>query len=450
MCVRSRSLILLLSLAALTQSHIAHAEIPLFQGDGWQVYTDGRFGAFLSWAYGDGYPQPLYGLAPDGTPTQIRQVIGGGWHWPAENQLLNDPSLPTDPSILAQGKVNQMRVRSGYAGMQLGFGFRNEISPSTRVVGYIQLWTYTETFYSDFTNPPEIRQGYADLQGAWGSFVAGRIHPLFSRGATEIVWSYAQRWSVGYPPSGITYPAPAEWYAAGLVYTTPTVAGFRLSAGVFDPIVPNVIGWVRTGFAGPQSELTFEHALGSAGRIVLFANGMVQKIYKDGYCPPPTPSSPSPCEATLAGVGYGGRIEVGRVHIGVAGHRSVGIEPDYLPEVQDAEVDAHGFLRTFDGYSIQGELALRRFDIFAGANITRVFPTETDNQRVPDPTDPTGTNQILPFSLIKYQAGINGGIVYQPARGLHFDLDYIRMRASWYQGEKQVINVTNCGMVVSW
>ena len=138
------------------------------------------------------------------------------------------------------------------------------------------------------------------------------------------------------------------------------------------------------------------------------------------------------------------------MHIGVAGHRSVGIEPDYLPRVNLAEVDAAGDMRSMDGYYVQSQFVFGRFDLFAGANIARVFLTAADQQRVPDPTDPTGTNQVIPQSVIKYQLGIHGGIVYQLARGLHVDLDYYRAQAAWYQGEKQVIHVLNGGMIVNW
>jgi hypothetical protein len=95
-------------------------------------------------------------------------------------------------------------------------------------------------------------------------------------------------------------------------------------------------------------------------------------------------------------------------------------------------------------------LVFGRFDVFAGASIARVFLTATDREPVPDPTDPTGTKQVIPQSVIRYQLGIHGGIVYQIARGLHVDADYYRAQAAWYQGEKQVIHVFNGGMIVNW
>ncbi len=199
-----------------------------------------------------------------------------------------------------------------------------------------------------------------------------------------------------------------------------------------------------------EGELVFEHRFGSRSRVLLFANALVQKVYRDGYCPPESPASPSPCDGTLAGVGYGGRLEIGRVHLAFAGHRSVGIEPDYLPEVVDAEVDQLGNLRTLDGHSVRGEVVLGRFDVFGGASIARVFPTASDNQRMQAPIDTTSQNEIDLYSLIKNQAGIDVGVVYSLNGGLYFDLEYSRIQAAWYLGEKQVVHVLNCGMGLGW
>jgi hypothetical protein len=444
-----------LLLAALMCPCAADAETLLlphewWQDGGWQFFTDGRVGAFASWALGDGLPQATYRLGPNGVPL-IQQVTGGGWNWPSEKQQLPDPAFPQQV-VFSQGKVNQLRIRSGYAGLALGFGLRNQLSPTTRVVGYIQLWAYTETIdqVGDRINSVDVRQGFAELQGPWGSLLAGRTRPLFSRAAAEIQLDYGYRWNVGYAPPGTSFPTPAEWFAAGMIYSTPPILGLRLSIGAFDPIVPGIIGITRSKYASLEGELVFEHWFGSQSRVLLFANAMAQKVYKNGDCPPPSPQSPSPCDGTLAGLGYGGRLEIGRVHLAFAGHRSVGVEPDYLPEVVNAEVDQLGNLRKLDGYSARGELVLGRFDIFGGASIARVSPTESDNQRMQVPADTTGQTEILLYSLIKNQVSVDLGVVYNPTGGLYFDLDYARTQADWYLGEKQVVHTLNCGMGFGW
>jgi hypothetical protein len=433
-----------------TESRPADAETLLLRDDTWQIFSDGRVGAFLSWALGDGLPQPIYRLGPNNT-TIVQQVTGGGWNWPSERQQLSDPAFPQQ-TIFSQGKVSQLRVRSGYAGLVLGFGFRNQLSPTTGVVGYFQLWAYTETIdqVGDRLNSADVRQRFAEIQGPWGSLLAGRTRPLFSRAAAEIQLDYGYRWSVGFTPPGISFPTPAEWFAAGLVYSTPRILGLRLSIGAFDPIVPGVIGLVRSQYASLEGELVFEHRFGWRSRVLLFANAMVQGVYKDGYCSPPTPDAPGPCDGTLAGVGYGGRLEIGRLHLAFAGHRSVGVEPDYLPEVIAAEVDPLGNLRNLDGDSVRGEVVLGRFDVFGGASIARVFPTATDNQRMQEPAASAGQSEISLYSLIKNQVGVDVGVVYNPGGGLYVDADYFRMQADWYLGERQVVHVLNCGMGFGW
>jgi len=61
----------------------------------------------------------------------------------------------------------------------------------------------------------------------------------------------------------------------------------------------------------------------------------------------------------------------------------------------------------------------------------------------PDPTTATP-------SVIKYQMGINGGVVYNLTPQIHFDLDYFRAKAAWFLGESQVLNVVNTGLTFNW
>jgi hypothetical protein len=168
---------------------------------------------------------------------------------------------------------------------------------------------------------------------------------------------------------------------------------------------------------------------------VLFANGAYQKVYKPGYCVA-TPAT-GPCDETAAGFGYGGRVEVGPVHLGVAGHYGKGLGLSYALEQSYAAMDALNNLRTFDGYYVQSQVVLGKLDLFAGWGITRVFLTALDK------TQPE-------YSNIKYQTGINAGAVYNLSPNLHFDLEYFRAQAKWWLGEQQVLNSFAAGMTVNW
>src|SRR4030095_11318045 len=118
---------------ALCLSRLASAEKIIFKEKDWEVYSEGRVGGFVSWTYGDGFPQSTYGVLPDGTLTQIHDVKGGGWGAPTEKHLLDDPNLPRDPSLTDQGTINMMRVRSGFVGNVFGFGVRNQFSPTLKL-----------------------------------------------------------------------------------------------------------------------------------------------------------------------------------------------------------------------------------------------------------------------------------------------------------------------------
>jgi hypothetical protein len=178
---------------------------------------------------------------------------------------------------------------------------------------------------------------------------------------------------------------------------------------------------------------------------VLFVDGSYEKLYRNSVCAPP-----QACDTTVAGVGYGGRLELGPVHLGATGFYGRGLGLDNAPDLSDASADLQGNLRVFDGYYGQAQLVLGSFDLAAGAGITRIFLTPVDKQAFPDPRDPTGIAQVFPHSWIKSQFGINASVVYHLSPNLHLDLDYFRAQARWYLGEQQTLHALNGGMTVSW
>jgi hypothetical protein len=447
----------LLALAGLGSSKPAHAEKVLVKvDDNWEVYTDGRVGGFLSYAHGDGFPQPTYQLDASGTAVPIRAVSGGGFVVTNEQKPIVDATHPAAQDLPGQGEVNSMRVRSGFIGNVLGFGVRGQLTPQIKVTGYLQLWAFIESEGREKNRPNYIdaRQGYAKIESRWGSLLVGRTRALFSRGATDIDAQYAHRWGLGFPGSfdssgptngQIGFGVLGSGFAGAIIYGTPVLAGFQLNVGIFDPIRLQGNGaWNRTRFARPEAELTFERAFGSAGKVALFANGAYQSVYKDGYCKPP-----APCSETAAGVGYGGRFEYDFFHIGLAGHIGKGLGLNYALETSDAAQDLDGNMRKFDGYYAQTQFIVGKFDLSAGAGIARVFLTANDNEPEPNPADPNGP-QIIRHSVIKNQIGYNAGVVYNLTPNLHFDLDFFRAEANWYFGEKQVLYIANSGMTFNW
>jgi Gram-negative porin len=417
-------------LATVATPRRALAEKVIATVDNWQVYTDGRVGAFLTWVHGD--PAPLASAG--------ESIVGGGW------------SAPTEPNTdNSRGTINMMRIRSGFLGNQLGLGVRGPVTQWTTVTGYMQIWAWTESDERNKTNInyADVRQGYAKLEGPWGSLLAGRTRTLFSRGATDIDVLYGHRWGVGGygTPNMIQNRGPTQGmvgfgvmgsgFGAGMIYGTPVASGFQLNVGIFDPATLGGVGWNGTKYVRPEAELTFERRLGETGKLVLFGDFVYQNIYKPGSC---TVSANNPCaplEESVEGVGYGGRFELGPFHLGAAGFYGKGLGTSFALENSYAAADPNGTLRWSDGYYLQSQLVLSKFDLFAGWGIVRMFLTDLDKNT-------TG------LSVLKHQMGINAGLVYNMTPNVHFDLEYFRAEATWFLGEKQVLNCGATGMTFNW
>jgi hypothetical protein len=472
---RWRLACLLLVTAVCLLPRYATAEKVLANIDGWEVYTDGRAAGFVSFAYGDGYPQSDYGRDTTGkfVPVDTPQE-GGGFRSISEQGVAIDPSLTGGAAVYNQGTINLWRIRSGFISNVFGFGVRGRLTENTTLSTYVQFWAFVENNgrQKNLPNYPDARQGYAKLEGPWGALTAGRTRTLFSRGATDIDVMYAHRWGVGWPGkldnNGPTlgmlgFGVLGSGFSSAVIYGTPVIHRLQLNVGLFDPVQLQGSGsWTRTKFLRPEAELTFDRTFGKGGwgRLVLFANGAYQKVYKDGYCAPILDTETMKyiaCEQTVAGAGYGGRLEIGPVHIGVAGHYGRGLGLYYALEASDAAQDKEGTLRKISGTYVQAQVVLGKLDLFAGWGIAQVFLTDYDNKhKEQDPRDPTNSAaRIFPFSVPKDQIGMNAGVVYNLTPALHFDLDFFRAQADWYPvngfaGAEQVVWVGNAGMNVSW
>ncbi len=440
----------------------ARAEVTLNDGPGWQIFSDGRINGFVSYVNGDGYPV----ASRDSNGNQVA-LRGGGL--PPDDAAIEPRGPVTDamgnPQPPEQGKHESMRVRSGFLGNILGIGARKKLTnDGTTIKGYISIWAHIESEERRKYRPvvADVREGYLKAEGPWGSLLIGRSLTLFSRGATEIDYLYGHGYGLGYPGSvDVNGPAAghigfgvlANGFAAGFVYATPVFGGLQLTVGAYDPSM--LVGsWERTKWLRPEAELTFDTPLSTLGKLKLFANGGWQKVYlKD-----------SAEDTTAAGVGYGGRIELGPVHLGVAGHYGKGLGLNYALQSSDANVGSIAQkyeLRTTDGYYAQGQLALGKVDVNLGVGVTRVHLNDSD--RVDDRDDdtnmatPSGNDDANPaspdpvgYSVIKQQLGMSAGVVYHFTDTLHFGVDYFRANFKWYLGEKQAVNVLNGGATIRW
>jgi hypothetical protein len=375
---------------------------------------------------GEGYPQPLN--------AGETIIPGGGLDIGSDNiPTIGPDGMPVPGSA---GTFRSLRVRSGFVPNVLGIGLRSKLTEWTTLNVYLAVWTTIGAQGQRKTAilQPDAREGYAKLEGPWGSLLVGRALDLLSRGATENDYLYLHGYGVGFPgnidntgPTAglIGFGTLAAFFSPGIVYATPQKAGLQLSAGVYDAVT--VAGaWEATRYPRPEGELTWDLNKGSF-KVHLFGNGAFQNLYR----PAETRS------ATAWGFGYGGRMEIGRFHMGVAGHYGKGLGLSYALEDSATTFSQSYALRTFDGYSAVAQVIAGPFDLNAGAGISRVYLL---------PEDLVNTMA----SVIKRQIGIAGAIVYHYNAHLHFDMDYLRGDYAWFLGEKQIVNFLSTGMTVTW
>ncbi len=433
---RFRVQILLAVIACLGAGSRAHAEVTLVKSEGgWEFYTEGRVGAFVQVLRGDGFPDGL----DHSTGMKLHSLGDGGVNIPG------DPvNLPNDN--VGNGPIGASRVGSGFLGNILAFGLRRKLTEATTVRGYVSLWAAAETLGERkyLLNQTDFREGYVEVSGPAGSLLVGRALTLYSRGATEIDFLYAHRYGVGNPagftsqgPSGgqIGYGVLANGFSAGVAYATPSLHGLKLTVGYYDPSTFVGLYWGRTKYGRPEAEATFDQPLGDIGKIHLFLNGAWQKMY----------AVATDRSTTVYGGGAGGRLEVAFFHLGVAGHYGQGLGLNYAFDNSQTVLEQTYTqqLRKFDGIYVQTQFVLGHFDLAAGWGETRVH--EVPGDVIPDPN--TGTPAI---SVLKDQKGINASVVYHISPELHFDVDYFRADAEWWLGDRQVVNVVNSGLTLTW
>ncbi len=457
----------------------ARADVTLVDKDGWTVFINGRMQAFLNYNVGNGYPISVI----DGTDRTVVLQSGG-----YSGLALEKPPVTTtnDP-----GRIQELRIRTGFVGNVLGFGIKRQMNKDTEILGYTAVTTFIELTdrrkYLGIT--PDWRESYLKVSAPWGSVTAGRMLTLYSRGATEITYLYGFRYGLGWPgdisnngPTAghVGFGVLGNGFGAGMAYATPSLGGFQLTVGAFDAnILPGSTFWERARWPRAEAEATFESKIGTLGMFKLFGNGMWQKIYEKG----------GDRNSTMAGAGAGGRVEVGPVHLGVAGHYGQGVGVNFALDPSDSffnpETPDRKF-RTMDGLYAQLQVSpTKMFDIAAGAGISRVKllnedtvnwtdddnddpdangftdgdndPTTPETAATPasnDDSDPT-TQDPVGFVPIKSQLGFSGGVTVHLSENLHLALEYFRAIFTWYkpspsasdaQEPSQAFHVVNAGV----
>src|SRR5581483_8266742 len=152
--------------------------VSLVKTPDWELFTDGRVNAFVSYGWGDAYPLALHTQFPN----EIGVTPGGGLD--TEDNVIPRTDAAGNP---VQGTFRSTRLRSGFLPNVFGLGLKWHLTAETTLKVYVGLWMTIEAEGQRKFNNPFVfaREGYAKLEGPWGSFLAGRALDLFTRGATE-------------------------------------------------------------------------------------------------------------------------------------------------------------------------------------------------------------------------------------------------------------------------
>ena len=436
------------ALSAVGYSRTAAAEVTLVKPengkDGFEVYTSGRVGAFISWAKGDNMP-----VAPRTADGPAYNYIDAGGTGVTDTDGISDPIYGPDGTTVVghtQGTVDSMRVRSGFVGNTLGLGVRRKLNDWAKVNAFTSIWSIVESpaRRKYFPNYADVREGWLKIEGPWGSFLAGKALTLYNRGATEANFLYLHGYGLGYPASisgsgpaagMIGFGILASTFSGGLVYTTPSLAGLQLAAGVYDPASLPGTRLERTGWARPEAELTFDQPLSTFGKIHVYVNGTIQNLY--------VKQDTDSFKGTAKGIGAGARLELGPVHLAGGMHAGKGLGLTFALEQSPSTLDADSNFRSSSGFYGMGQVVVSKFDFNVGVGQTRLQPLASDLSAAP--------GAVLPaFSLIRTQTGYAGAVVFHAASWLHFDVDVMHADFRWTLKDKQLINFYNAGTTMTW
>jgi hypothetical protein len=407
------------------------------ESNGWTFSLDGRVNSFFSYGWGNYLPTN----APDG---DMSVLIGGGY----------DVQLQRD----AVGNFRTPRIRNGFLANVLNFNLSRKLTDTTLMSAHFSLWSDVETnlqVYSDALS--WMQEGYLKLDGPWGSFTAGRQLALFSRGAVEIDFNYMHGYGLGqgcnvdgvHPSCGmIGFGVLFPFFRSGLLYTTPSLGGFTVAAGVFDPVI--LAGkWERVITPTLELELAFTMPLGGLGMFKLFGSGIYQQLGGRGN--PPMPGDP-PDTRTLAhkkveqwGGAGGLRLEIGPVRLGATGHYGRGLGFYYAQEntqaaffnATDSSDPRDGDLRLFRGFYGQLMVVLGKIDVAFGGGVSQLVMLSYE--------DTSATH------VAKQNRGFSGGIFFHLDDHLVLAVDYFDGQYTWWGTSfVQKIHFANVGLTMTF
>lgn len=429
------------------------AEVTIAEAKGFTFFTDGRVNTFASLGFGDEFPAA--------TPN----TDGGPPHSPVGETALYAQGQNSDQDD-SKGKYLAVRGRNGFLGTVLGLGMKKDLTPTTKIKGYIALWGHAETFNRERSNFSEfdVRQGFMALEGPWGSLTAGRAIGLFGRMSTDIDFNYGHNFGLGYPcgdaqgptcghiGTGVMFPG----FAAGFQYSSPSLGGLQLHAGLYDPV--RLLGaWNRAAIARPEGAISFETKFARTGMFKVQAEGMIQPLSRLQV--DEMTMQKSLRSENVWGAAGGARFEYSVIRLGAAAFRGKGLGQYYALQNSPVVFSPASYdIRSFTGVYAQAAVVLDKLQFSAGAGRVSVDQLEDDKKD-------------FSLSNAKSQTGVSAAVYYHLSDALVLGLDYFRFQADWYgaprsgigpdgstvvllggylPAEKQVVTYINTGATFHW
>jgi hypothetical protein len=422
-------------LAAFTWQAPALAEVTLAEKDGWKVSTDGRVNAFISYARGTGIP---------------------------EGQT-DYPGTTTKDTKDSKEQLRSTRIRNGFLASILAFKIEKQVLKDLKVTARTALWmNIAGTRTKNTPGAVDPREVYGTLSGSWGTFLGGSALGLFGRGGILVDSEIAHDYGMGYPclienASGgacgmAAFGAVFPSFEPGFAYTTPSLGGFELSVGMYDPATVANAQLNRA----PLPRLEAEASFAVPELFKVFANGYWQTLEGtqavDGTL--------KDIDATAWGAQGGFIVTVGPIMAGGAGFMGQAFSPITYIEESVIPFDGQGIPRKArGGFGLAAvKVDSLNLKVAGGAGVFRLDKSPNDVEPV------SAAGSVGNPKLLKQNFGMTAG-VYQTTGPLRFALEYFRAEHNLYEyGEAdpndptlisikkpvQVVNFLNAGFTIVW
>jgi len=432
----SRNAKKILSILALTSAVFvqrnATAEISIAKDDDWELTVDGRLNAFINYTQGDPTPQ-------------------GAAEWTAG---LFEPADPNS------GKIGVVRVRTGFVQNVLGFNIIKHVAEGYKLSGRFALWAGASNERKPVLGQQatvEAREAFVRLEAPWGTIQAGRDLGLYGRGGISMDAEIVHANGMGSPCStrsilggacgfaghGVLFPA----FNAGFLYSTPNLAGLKITAALFDPTVNSEKGYEITPY--PRLEGQISYSFREVFKI--FGEGMWQRLVNTAPLMDSNGNTvldggkPKDQIADASGVAAGASIKVGPLQAGGSFYSGTGLT--LIVPIFNTPIiaDENKILRKSFGFAGMASLTFGDTKIAGGVGASQMKLTASEQEPF---------SQILPP---KQQLGISVGLYQTFFKSMIWAVEYFRGQYTWYKYQNssgdvstpaQNVNFFNTGLTL--